>query len=75
MHSIATEEEVPVEVTSLEIKALTNKGNEVVIRYSDIQGHLSSKLTINHDEYDNYTRIKLDVECFGYTRDVEINNK
>lgn len=63
-------EEIPIEVIGLDIKVRTNKGNEITIQYSDIKGHLCSQLNLDHDYYDNYTKINLVVECFGYKREI-----
>lgn len=65
-------------VLGFDIKVLTNKGKEKIIRFTDIQGHIGSSLSIeNGDYYDmGEKHIELKLDCFGYSMEfVEVNNE
>lgn len=56
-------------VLGFDIKVLTNKGQEKIIRIADIQGHIGSSLSIDRDNYYDMgeKHIELKVDCYGYS--------
>lgn len=64
-------------VLGFDIKVLTNKGKEKIIRFTDIQGHIGSSLSIDNGYYYNMgeKHIELKLDCFGYSMEfVEVDN-
>lgn len=65
-------------VLGFDIKVLTNKGKEKIIRFTDIQGHIGSSLSIEHGGYYDIgeKHIELKLDCHGYSMEfVEVNNE
>ena len=63
-------DEVVEKVLGLDIKVKTNTGKEKIIRLSNIIGHIGSSFAINHDDYDDITKMEFKLDCLGYTMEI-----
>lgn len=63
-------DEVIEKVLGFSIKVQTNTGKEKLIRFSNIDGFIDSSLSLNHDDYDDLTKIIFKLDCLGYAMEI-----
>ena len=64
-----TEEKVE-EVLEFSIKIRTNTDKEKIIHFFDIISHIDSSLTLCHDDYDDLTQIKFNLNCLHCSMEI-----
>lgn len=63
-------DEVIERVLEFSIKVQTNTEKEKLIKFSNIGGFIDSSLSLNHDDYDDLTKIIFKLNCLSYAMEI-----